>query len=234
MTDLISQAINLSALKTYAAIVLDESGSMMGAYRETVNGFNEQVQAIKEGAQDVQTLVSLVKFGSTVKPVFINVPSDQVNELTQDDYRPGGMTALYDAVGYIIDKLSEQPDINDENVSVLISIITDGEENHSTEYTSAILSSKIKELQDTNRWTFTYMGSDVDLAEEVTQNLGLNRGNVTVFDASNAQGYASAYTANTGSIGSYMSARMVGTTAVNNFYAASTVTNQEDDHNDGS
>jgi hypothetical protein len=53
--------------------------------------------------------------------------------------------------------LEEKTDYN-----VLVTILTDGEENASKEYTGIAIKKLIEELK-LNRWTFTYIGADHDV-----------------------------------------------------------------------
>lgn len=215
MRDLIDQYIG--PLKTYVVIVLDRSGSMNKARAETVSGFNEQIQAIKENVGNVETSVSLVTFGTGVNFEFFDAHLDSLKEMTLDDYHPNGLTALYDAVGMSIDRLKQLEDINDENTSVLMVIISDGFENSSKEYTAETIKGMIMELQATNRWTFSYMGDIVDLTQ--ITDLGFLVGNISTFTASNSNAYIDAFnTANT-AIRSYMVGRNGGASASTNFYS---------------
>jgi len=55
-------------------------------------------------------------------------------ELDADTFQPDASTPLYDAIGFSVNKLKRK--IEDEtDYQVLVTIITDGEENSSTEYT---------------------------------------------------------------------------------------------------
>ncbi len=138
--------------------MLDESGSMTPQQRTIISGFNEQIQTMKHEEQDnsVQYLVSLVKFSSEPRAVFIDLPLAQVPELTIASYRPGGSTALYDAIGVTIGK-AEPGEGN-----VLITIMTDGQENSSKEWNRNTIQTLIKLRQNENKWGFAYFGANVD------------------------------------------------------------------------
>ena len=49
-----------------------------------------------------------------------------------------------------------------KDYNVLVTIMTDGEENASKEYTGYDIKKQIEELK-LNRWTFTYIGADHDV-----------------------------------------------------------------------
>jgi len=71
------------------------------------------------------------------------VPVSKVEDMTSKDYRPGGCTPLYDAMGKAISHLDAC--IN-EGDAVLVMIITDGYENSSEEFS-----------RDTNVIVFQYL-----------------------------------------------------------------------------
>jgi uncharacterized protein YegL len=157
---------------THASFVLDRSGSMQGIKSQIIGLFNEQLKSL-----GTETM-SLVTFSTTVdEPQFYS----KTKELTATDYNPSGWTALYDAVGRTIEMMEKIPVTPDQDVAYLVIIFTDGEDNSSKEYTTSLLARKIKELQDTKRWTFVYIGVEMDLATEKLNiphknTLGLKRG----------------------------------------------------------
>ena len=71
-------------------------------------------------------------------------------------YRPGGGTPLYDAMGMAISKMNAQ--VTDED-NVLVTVITDGEENSSEEWTLKMIRTMIEKLKK-QHWTFTLIGTD--------------------------------------------------------------------------
>jgi len=177
----------LNEFRTRVAIILDRSSSMGSIRDVTISTFNEQVDAIKETAKESDTRVSLVTFADHVdEPIIWNKPVKSLKKLTREDYRPSGMTAMNDAVGLTIDKLRGLPEAADEDVSFLVVIISDGLENASQEYTSQLIANRIGPLQDSGRWTFTYIGANQDLSQ-VSKDTGIHMDNTFAFVAS-AQG----------------------------------------------
>jgi hypothetical protein len=71
------------------------------------------------------------------------------------------MTPLYDALGFGLSKL-EQHLATQTNYNVLVTVLTDGEENASKEYSGLAIKNKIDQLSEGN-WTFTYIGTDHDV-----------------------------------------------------------------------
>lgn len=183
--------------RTYVVIVLDRSGSMMAVKEQTVKGYNEQVSVLLEESSKPdrgETFASLVTFNGQVKEDFFNAPIEILREMHPSQYEPSGWTAMYDAVGYTIDRLCKETDITDEFNSYLVVVISDGEENQSRFWTAQKLADKIKEVQNTNRWTFTYIGANQDLSQ-VRETLQLKAGNTLSYD-STARGTAAAFSSN--------------------------------------
>ncbi len=206
-----------SALKTRIALVLDSSGSMQSIRKEALDMFNQQVRAIKKGAAEVDTKVSLAVFETGVKTIIFNEDVKKLKELTLESYNPDGGTAMYDAVGGAIDALSFLPEASDENTSFLVVIVSDGEENQSKKYNQYDIQKRVLALQATGRWTFSYLGANQDLGK-ISNDLGILRGNTHAFVAS-AAGVNSAGVANTIATANYMNSRSMGVKSVNNFYS---------------
>jgi uncharacterized protein YegL len=172
--------------KVHAVFVLDRSSSMSSIGKESVDGLNERLRELKEKSKDVPTFVSLVTFSTIVdKPLIWDVPAEDVEELKYEDFVPSGMTAMYDAVGCSIDSFLALPDAKNEDVAFLMIIISDGQENNSKEYTSKIISEKIKECDATEAWTFVYLGANQDLSQ-VSKNTGISMGNTISYIASSS------------------------------------------------
>ena len=178
------------------AIVLDKSGSMSSIRDEAIKGFNDQIKILQESPDNVDVRVTLITFESQVDlPVFEGIPVDKVEKLDRSNYVPGGGTAMLDGVGYAIDLLGQDEANQYEGSSFLVIVISDGYENSSKSFDWEVVSSLVCGRQGKGNWTFTYLGADQDLSE-VTDKMGLHKGNVQVFTKS-SEGYtkASALTA---------------------------------------
>jgi Mg-chelatase subunit ChlD len=103
--------------------------------KQALLGLNETLETVKKMQKlhkDMEQRVTLITFDSDHKRyVFDNAPASQTHKLSTKEYRPGGATPLYDAIGLGISKLNAQTGDDDD---VLVTIITDGEENCSEEY----------------------------------------------------------------------------------------------------
>jgi len=146
-------------------IILDESGSMSSIKSVIINGFNELVQSVKRIEKqfpDQEHLISMVSFNDLNNKILHFVdPINKLNVINDSTYNPESMTPLFDAMGFSISKLKQYLEAK-ENYSVLVTILTDGEENASKEYTSFAIKNLVEELKNQN-WTFTYIGTDHDV-----------------------------------------------------------------------
>jgi hypothetical protein len=148
-------------------IILDESGSMEEIKRSIITGFNELLGSIKEieiKFSDQEHFITMVSFNSNkINPLHFVEPCSKINKLNTESYNPDVLTPLHDAIGYSINKLSEH--LKDKaNYSVLVTILTDGEENASIAY-DAIGIKKLIEKYKKNNWTFTYIGTNHDITK---------------------------------------------------------------------
>lgn len=146
-------------------VILDESGSMDSIKSLIINGFNELVQTVKgieEQFPDQEHLISMVSFNALNNKIlhFID-PVSKLDAINDSTYNPASMTPLFDAMGFSISKLKQYLE-GKENYSVLVTILTDGEENASKEYTGSAIKNLVDELKQQN-WTFTYIGADHDV-----------------------------------------------------------------------
>lgn len=150
--------------KIYNLIILDESGSMQSIKKAAVDGMNETVQSIRSAQskhEDQEHFVTLITFNSDrIKGIYNCVPVTEVKELTEDEYIPDCCTPLYDAMGCALNELRSRIGPEDK---VLVTIITDGEENSSTEYNSQSIKALVEELKNKG-WVFAYIGANQNAA----------------------------------------------------------------------
>ena len=171
--------------KVHNLIILDESGSMGSIRNSIINGFNEIVKNIKELKEEnphQEHSISFVSF-NTLGQQELHFMEDvnSLKELNAETYSPGGGTPLFDAMGFSLTKL-DKAITSQDNVHVFVSILTDGEENASQEYSGSAIKKLVESLKEKN-WTFTYIGADHDV-EKMAENLSIN--NHMAFDKSEA------------------------------------------------
>jgi Mg-chelatase subunit ChlD len=154
--------------QTLILVVLDESGSMGVKQGDVIGGFNRFLR-------DQQRLpdpcrLGIVTFNTTVTRALAPRPIAEVPPLDAQTYVPGGNTALLDAVGTSVAIAGEH---RREGERVLMLIITDGEENSSTELTLAQVRDLIARKEAEGCWTFAYLGVE---PEQWADRMGVGRG----------------------------------------------------------
>ena len=138
-----------SKQQVHNLIILDESGSMESIKPTIINGFNELVQSIK-GIQkqfpEQEHFISIISFNGFGNKImhFID-PVSKLNTIDSSNYIPDSMTPLYDALGFGLSKLNQHLE-NQKNYNVLVTVLTDGEENASKEYSGLAIKNKIDEF----------------------------------------------------------------------------------------
>ena len=162
-------------MKVYNVIILDKSGSMSSIARQAIDGVNETIGSIKSAQEknpNQEHIVTLVAFcGCEMKKIYNNTPVAEVNTLTDRDYRPCCMTPLYDAIGTTISRVHALKS-NESNSLALVTIITDGYENASHEFTHSAIRALIESYKEQG-WQFTYIGADHDV-ESVSFSLSID------------------------------------------------------------
>lgn len=151
-------------------IILDESGSMSSAWNSTINGCNETInvaRTIQKNHPDTQRcLMSIYAFQSGGVPsryLCKNVPVGEVKDVTKKDYEPMGCTPLLDAVGSTLTDLMAVASTH-EDASAIITIITDGYENSSTQYNWKQVAALISQAKEKG-WTVNLIGANIDVED---------------------------------------------------------------------
>ena len=167
---------NSTKLKVYNLIILDKSGSMSSIANAAIDGFNETVNGIRQAQErfaDTQEhyLTLRVFCDCEQRDVYDCTPIAQVRKLTSNDYQPCCSTPLYDAVGFSLTKLRKVAE-KEPGSTFVVTVITDGLENASREYSGSQVAQMIMELRHQG-WTFGYMGADHDV-EAVASQMNIN------------------------------------------------------------
>ena len=215
--DIFGDLVAKSKSVTYVCFVLDHSGSMAFNAKNSMDNFNEYLKEVqKEAKEGMQTIVTVIDFDSQTQVAVDNQLVENVKPL--DDYWIGGTTALYDAIGEGINTVRRLMD-NDprEDKAALFFINTDGAENASYEFTHDQIKSMISELEETKKWTFTFLAEGIDQA--VVATLSANAIGNTVCYAKSDVGYQQSLTSTIRGVQAYYSARKLGDTQVFNFHS---------------
>lgn len=173
---------------TEIVTIIDKSGSMMSLKSRTIEGFNEFLNEQKKVEGEAN--FSLVLFGSPGREtiVFDSIDINEISELDENNYQPGGTTALYDCLGKTIKALRKRiKNLNEDErpERVLFVIITDGEENSSRLYNKEKVFEMISKREKKNGWAFIYLGANQDSFAEGGK-MGVARGRTLNYAATDA------------------------------------------------
>ena len=148
---------------TEIACILDRSGSMESIREDAIGGFNAFLKA-KQG-QSGQARLTLVLFDNEYEVPENGVPLSGVKPLDSTTFVPRGTTALYDAIGRTINevgaRLARLPEA-ERPAKVVVAILTDGQENSSTEFTRDTVRSMIDHQRTAYSWDFVYLAANQD------------------------------------------------------------------------
>ena len=80
-------------------------------------------------------------------------------------------------------RVKNETKILDNEMSIVVVILTDGMENASREFTYHQIAKTIEELEGTEKWSFTFLGADID-AIHTSRMLNIRKENVVSFSKS--------------------------------------------------
>lgn len=150
-------------MKQYVAIIRDHSQSMRTLVKGAAKDYNANLEAIQKAAREtgLDTILNVVKCGvgwdaSVVRDV-VNSNVYVVEPISEKNYEASGTgTPLFDSVNEAITLMRNVPDADSPDVTFLVMVITDGEENRSKDKNGLHMQQSIAQLQATDRWTFVF------------------------------------------------------------------------------
>lgn len=150
-------------------IILDESGSMSGCTTSTVAGCNSTIEVArsvqKKHADKQRSFISIYAFQSDgsrpSRYICKNEPVEKINFISAKDYDPEGCTPLLDAIGSTLVDLKAVAATHPDSMGI-VTIITDGYENASTEYDLKTVKMLIEQHKELG-WTFNFIGANIDV-----------------------------------------------------------------------
>lgn len=174
-----------NAKLSHIVFILDESSSMHSCWDSTIAGYNEYLAGQRTDAErtGIETLVSLYKFnGSQVNCVFDRVNVKEVKPLDKTSYRPNGGTNLHDAFGGAMMQVNNLLTAKNkaDRESVIITVLTDGEENSSRTFSSTDVKGMV-EKAEAKSWGFMFLGANIN-AFHAGSSLGFNANNTMQYD----------------------------------------------------
>lgn len=213
---------SVSHIKNYMGFSLDFSASMGRITEAAAKDYNINIATIKEEAiaQSQDTIVSVIKCG-TGRParnefLIQNASVTALKPLGTGEYKAdGSATPLFDSVMELITQFKKVPDVNDQMVSFLIMVTTDGDDNASRT-SGRTLSAEIKRLQATDRWTFVFRVPRGN-ARSTLINHGIPADNILEWDLT-SKGVEVATQATTTAMRGFYEARSKGVKSTQSFY----------------
>ena len=158
--------------KVEIVFLLDRSGSMGGLESDTIGGYNSFINSKK----DLDAKLTTVLFDDKIELLHDRVDIKDVKKLTNKDYYVRGCTALMDAIGTTITRISKES----EDRKVIFVITTDGLENASREYSKSKIKKMIKSKKD---WEFLYLGANIDSYDEASS-IGIRKDRTSNYKSS--------------------------------------------------
>lgn len=150
---------------TELVFILDRSGSMAGLESDTVGGFNSLITRRKEEGGDA--LVTTLLFDDKIETLHDRVPLSEIGKMTEKEYYVRGCTALLDAVGETLERISmihkyaRREDVPEKTIFV---ITTDGLENASRKFSTKQVKDLVKAKRELG-WEFLFLGANIDAVE---------------------------------------------------------------------
>ncbi|MEM1357638.1 MAG: vWA domain-containing protein [Bacteroidota bacterium] len=163
-------------------IIIDASGSMTSKTEEIRGGLRLLFKDIKEdaakGEAKIRTIVTQFSSPGHFKELVNSKKAEKLTESLANAYQPEGMTALFDAIGKSFHLVPEKQD------AVLVTIMTDGLENSSQEYTREAVTKLIQAKKEGSpAWVISFMGTTQQAMMEA-QSWGVSAGNSISFSDS--------------------------------------------------
>lgn len=147
--------------------ILDRSGSMAGLESDTIGGFNSMLD--KQKKQEGEARITTVLFDDRYEKIHDRFHLEYIKHMTEKEYYVRGSTALFDAIGRSIrsmENLQKHMSKQERAKKVIFTIITDGLENSSREYTRESVGRMIRHAQEEYGWEFLFLGANMDAVKE--------------------------------------------------------------------
>ena len=209
--------------KTLLLLVVDRSGSMATIKGDAEGGINAFIE--EQAKNDGECLLTLAQFDDQYEIVHQNVP---IKEVPKYSLSPRNWTALLDAVGKTINTAVADIEAmaeDDRPGLVFMTVVTDGKENRSREFTKASQIQKlVKERRDAG-WQIQFLGADAAAFDDA-EAMGFARTHAAAYDPNKV---GTAYQTSAGAVTRARSAMAAGASAEDVTRAASF---RAEDHED--
>lgn len=210
--------------KTYLEVIRDHSGSMHSLARAAARDFNATIAATQRAsaANSIPTVASVTECGGGVRRVTSFAPIDRIEAMAESRYSTGGGTPLFKSVLQSIENLKRVPDYNNPEVTFIVMATTDGQD---TDGGAAEMTRLIRELQNTDRWTFVFRVPR-GYAQAMIR-LGVEPGNILEWDQTE-RGVQASTQANDQAFQDFYTSRAAGVKSTRTFYVSSANVSEAD------
>ena len=160
----------------HVCIVLDASGSM-GAIEDDIKGSFKTFMA-EQKREEGKTVFDVFQFADRTRRIVKHADMAEYKEDLMDSYRCIGNTALYDAICTAIDTLGKEfaamPE-EERPAKVIFTIVTDGHENASCEFSLEDVKKRIDRQTNEYAWEFVYLAANQDEfeARRISRSMGV-------------------------------------------------------------
>jgi len=182
------QALELmkQSLINHIVLVIDESGSMGGIEKQTIQVFDSQIKYLAQRSQELnqETRVTVYLFDNQTSCIIYDKDVLRLPSLA-DFYKPNGGTALIDATTKALKDLEHTPQMYGDH-AFLMYVLTDGGENASSYQNKSNFPALISNLP--SNWTVAVLVPDQTGVHEAKK-FGFPADNIQVWDTS-AKGMA--------------------------------------------
>ena len=174
--------------RTIYHLIVDKSGSMSDCIPQTIEGYNEQINMIRNLEAEFPEqdfTIGLTTFNNDVDHKYFMQLPGTATLMSNSTYIPQGGTALYDAIGLSINSMQELQEISTSQLptTVVVVILTDGHENSSRLFNLSRIKQLISQLEETGNWTFSFIGATLDAVDRAEE-MSIKRSNSMAFSKS--------------------------------------------------
>ncbi len=159
-------------------MIIDRSGSMSTVKDEVIGSVKNFINDQKKVKG--KATITMVQFDDQYQVDYNGI---DIQDTPDFEFRPRGMTAMYDAIGRTIvstgGRLAAMNE-DDRPEKVVIMIQTDGAENASKEHTQGTVKKMIKEQEEKYSWEFVFLGSGID-AKQTASFIGIRPANAMTY-----------------------------------------------------
>jgi uncharacterized protein YegL len=169
---------------TEIVLIIDKSGSMNHLTNDVIGGINQFISDQKELPGNVN--LSMILFDDTLDHKYNRIDLKVIPNLDSTIYKTGGMTSLYDAIGYSVNYIGDALDKTteaDKPSKILVAIMTDGDDNRSIKYTAASIKEIIDHQITKYAWEFIFMAANIDV-KKTADSIGISNSLAFTADSS--------------------------------------------------